>query len=50
MIAKENVASALSELVDDGYIQDQDALELGRAWLFDNPNRFFGLGLSADTV
>jgi predicted TIM-barrel fold metal-dependent hydrolase len=47
-IAKENIASALADMVDDGYIQDQDALEIAEAWLFGNPNRFFDLKLSAE--
>jgi uncharacterized protein len=48
LIAKENIASALAEMVDDGYIQDHDALEIAEAWLFGNPNRFFALELSAE--
>lgn len=48
LIAKENIAAALADLVDDGYIRDDNALELARAWLFDNPNRFFALGLGAE--
>ena len=44
-IARDNIAIALSELVDADYLGLDDAREVARAWLFGNANEFFGLGL-----
>jgi len=44
-IARDNVAIALSELVDIDYIGLDDARQIARMWLFDNANEFFRLGL-----
>jgi hypothetical protein len=30
-----------------GWLSETDVPALSRAWLFDNPNRFFNLGLEA---
>ena len=48
-IARENIAIALADMVEDGYIGLDDAKSIARAWLFDNPNRFYRLGLDGDT-
>jgi len=47
-ITLENIAIALSDMVDSGYLGLEDAQEVARAWLFDNPNRFYRLGLNGD--
>ena len=45
-IARDNIAAALAELVDADYLNLDDAKAVARAWLFENPNDFFRLGLS----
>ncbi|MCL2741429.1 MAG: amidohydrolase family protein, partial [Oscillospiraceae bacterium] len=44
-ITKDNVAIALSELADSGWLSMDEAKELAKDWFFDNPNEFFKLGL-----
>lgn len=44
-IARDNVAISLAEMVDMSYLDLDEAKEVGRAWLFDNANEFFRLGL-----
>lgn len=44
-LARDNIAIALAELVDMDYLGLDDAKEIARAWLFDNANEFFKLGL-----
>ncbi len=44
-IAKDNIAIALADSVEADYIDLDEAKSIARAWLFDNPNRFYRLGL-----
>ena len=44
-IARDNIAGALAEMVDADYLDADDAKAVARAWLFDNPNEFYRLGL-----
>ena len=44
-IARDNVAIALSELVEMEYLDLDGAKEVAHAWLFGNANEFFGLGV-----
>jgi hypothetical protein len=44
-LARDNIAIALSDLVDIDYLGLEDAKEIARGWLFNNPNTFFKLGL-----
>jgi len=44
-IARDNIAIALSDLVDIDYIDLDDAKQIARMWLFDNANAFFRLGI-----
>ncbi len=44
-IARENIARALSDLVDDDYLKIEEAQIIASDWLFGNPNEFFSLGL-----
>jgi len=44
-IAREVIASALTELVESGWLEEEEALHLAADWLFNNPNRFHNLGL-----
>ncbi len=44
-IARDNVAIALSDMIDADYIDMDDAKEIARMWLRDNANEFFNLGL-----
>jgi hypothetical protein len=43
-IARENIAGALARLVERGWLEEEEALQLAADWLFNNPNRFFRLG------
>lgn len=42
-IARHVIAAALSNLVEKGWLGEEEAQCLAGQWLFDNPNRFFGL-------
>ncbi len=44
-LAKDNIAIALSDLVDMEYLSMKEAKDIIKAWLYDNPNRVFKLGL-----
>ena len=43
-IARDNIAIALSDMVELEYLGLDEAKEVARAWLFDNANEFFRLG------
>jgi len=43
ILARDNLAAALAEMVDAGWLGTDEALAVARAWLFDNPNRTFRL-------
>jgi len=44
-IARDNIAIALADMVDMEYLDLDEAKEVAHAWLFDNANAFFSLGL-----
>ena len=44
-IARDNIAIALSDMIDTEYIDMDDAKEIAKMWLRDNANEFFRLGL-----
>ncbi|MCE5276836.1 MAG: amidohydrolase family protein [Planctomycetaceae bacterium] len=44
-IARDNIAIALSGMVEIDYISLDDAKAVARDWMFENPNRTFKLGL-----
>jgi glucuronate isomerase len=44
-IARENIAATLTRLVERGWLKEEEAVSLAADWLFNNPNRFFNLGL-----
>jgi len=44
-LARDNIAIALSDLVEIGYLSLDEAQEVASAWLFGNANDFFRLGL-----
>ena len=46
-LAKDNVAVALSELEDSGWLSMDEAKQIALDWFFNNPNEFYGLGLVA---
>jgi predicted TIM-barrel fold metal-dependent hydrolase len=48
-IARQVIASALTDLVERGWLQESEALDIAADWLFNNPNRFFDLGLDPET-
>lgn len=43
--AKDNVAIALADMVEIGYLGMDEARQVAQDWLFNNPNRIFGLKL-----
>jgi hypothetical protein len=43
-IARENIAGTLARLVERGWLEEEQAVRIAADWLFNNPNRFFGLG------
>ena len=43
---REVISAALAELVESGWLDESQAVAAARAFLFDNPNQFFGLGLA----
>jgi uncharacterized protein len=45
-IARQNIAAALTNLVEGGWLEEEQALAIAKDWLFNNPNRFFGLGFA----
>jgi uncharacterized protein len=47
-IAREVIASALADLVERGWLDEAQAVDIAADWLFNNPNRFFRLGLTMD--
>jgi hypothetical protein len=46
-IMKDNLAIALSSMVEMEYLSLTAAKQIATAWLYENPNRFFKLGLPA---
>ena len=44
VMARDNAACALSELVHSGWIDMNEAKEIAADWFFNNPNEFFRLG------
>ncbi|MCU0502504.1 MAG: hypothetical protein MUC51_12220, partial [Anaerolineae bacterium] len=47
-IARAVIASALADLVERGWLDEAQAVRIAADWLFNNPNRFFRLGLKMD--
>ena len=45
ILAKDNISFALSELIEEGWIGMEEAKEIARKWLFDNPVKLFNLDL-----
>ena len=45
-IARACIASALTDVVEDGWLEEGEALDVAGDWLFNNPNEFFGLGFA----
>ena len=43
-IAREVIASSLADLVERGWLQEDEALDVAADWLFNNPNQFWKLG------
>jgi len=35
----------LSDLVEHNWLEEHDAIQVAADWLFNNPNRFYNLGL-----
>jgi hypothetical protein len=44
-IARDNIATALSELMDSGYLSLADAKEIAEHWLYRNPKELYRLNL-----
>ncbi|MGQ9494011.1 MAG: hypothetical protein ACUVR2_09645 [Anaerolineae bacterium] len=45
MLAREVIASALADLMECGWLNEETAIHLAADWLFNHPNRFYNLGL-----
>jgi hypothetical protein len=43
-IARQNISAALTNLVEGGWLEEEQAFVVAKDWLFNNPNRFFNLG------
>jgi len=48
-IARENIAIALSDMMQAEYLSLDEAKRIGYDWLFGNANKFFRLNLSIQT-
>jgi len=44
-LAKQIMADALGDLLEEKWIEEEQALALAMDWLYNNPNRFYNLGL-----
>ena len=49
-LAREVMAASLTELVESGWLEADEACNIAADWLFNNPNRFFNLGLEMETT
>jgi predicted TIM-barrel fold metal-dependent hydrolase len=49
-LAREVVTSALADLVESGWLGEEDATRIAADWFYNNPNRFYSLGLPAYEV
>lgn len=47
-LLRQELARVLAELIISGYLVESQAPEIARALLYENPNRFYGLGLNAE--
>ncbi len=45
-IARQNVAAALTNLIEGGWLEEEQAVAIAKDWFFNNPNRFFNLGFA----
>ncbi len=45
VIARDNIAAALADLVAEGWMSHDEARQVAADWLFNNPNEFFKLGM-----
>lgn len=44
-LAREVIAGALAGLVEYGWLEEEAAIRMAADWLYNNPNRFYNLGL-----
>jgi predicted TIM-barrel fold metal-dependent hydrolase len=44
-VAREVIAGALADLVECGWLEEEEAVSVSADWLYNNPNRFYKLGL-----
>ncbi len=49
-LAKDNVAFALSEMIEINYLSKNEAKQIAVDWFFNNPNELFNLGLNKGKV
>ena len=47
ILARDNIAFALSEMINNGWINMDAVRQIAEDWLFNNPNRIFKLGLKS---
>ncbi|HEU5316532.1 MAG TPA: amidohydrolase family protein [Chloroflexota bacterium] len=44
IVARENVAAALASLIEEGFVSESEALDVGRGLFYDNAAALYGLG------
>jgi hypothetical protein len=49
-LARDNVAIALSDLIESGWLNMNEARQIAADWFFNNPNNFFKLGFEPITT
>ncbi|PWH16226.1 MAG: hypothetical protein DDG58_10115 [Ardenticatenia bacterium] len=45
MLAREVIAAALADLIESGWLEEEETIGIAAGWLYNNPNRFYRLGL-----
>ena len=50
LLAREDIAAALADLVEAGWLEEGEAVSVAADWLFNNPNQFYRLGLTPHSV
>ena len=49
-LAREVIASALTDLVEYRWLEEEEAIRIAADWLYNNPNRFYNLGMQSYSV
>jgi len=49
-LAREVIAGALADLVEYRWLEEEEAISLAADWLYNNPNRFYNLGMQSYSI